>query len=136
MTMLCISTPYTATEQIPAERRGLFAQCLTMKLDGITAGDYLAWVRDPEPPALGRDLRSITVHADPLAAEIDLALGWDREPPPVSAALLAAGFPATPEVIGVDTTLPRPMRKRRRRGPKQPVYLEAGVAPRARSRRP
>ena len=27
-------------------------QTLTLKLDGITAGDYLTWCRDPEPPAL------------------------------------------------------------------------------------
>jgi hypothetical protein len=37
------------------------AQVLTLTLDGITAGDYLAWFRDPEPFALGRELRSIRV---------------------------------------------------------------------------
>jgi hypothetical protein len=26
---------------------------LTLKIDGITAGDYLAWCRDPDPHALG-----------------------------------------------------------------------------------
>ena len=28
-------------------------QILALKLDGITAGDYLAWCRDPDPHALG-----------------------------------------------------------------------------------
>jgi hypothetical protein len=28
-------------------------QILTLKLDGITPGDYLTWCRDPEPFALG-----------------------------------------------------------------------------------
>lgn len=27
-------------------------QHLTLTLDGITAGDYLQWVRDPEPRAV------------------------------------------------------------------------------------
>ena len=28
------------------------AQILTLKLDGITAGDRLTWCRDPDPPAI------------------------------------------------------------------------------------
>jgi hypothetical protein len=37
-------------------------QILTLKLDGITAGDYLTWCRDPDPPALDYGLCSIRVH--------------------------------------------------------------------------
>jgi hypothetical protein len=33
--------------------RAMPLQILTLKLDGITAGDYLTWCRDPDPPALG-----------------------------------------------------------------------------------
>jgi hypothetical protein len=36
-------------------------------LDGITAGDYLQWMRDPEPPALGQALQWIEVNGDPSA---------------------------------------------------------------------
>jgi hypothetical protein len=39
-------------------------QILTLKLDGITAGDYLMWCRDPDPPALDFALRSISIDAD------------------------------------------------------------------------
>jgi len=35
----------------------MLRQLLTLTLDGITASDYLAWVADPEPPALGHSLR-------------------------------------------------------------------------------
>ena len=74
---------------------------LTILLDGITAGDYLAWIRDPEPPALGRDLRSVTVEADPVGNRIDLELTWNRPPPALEAAAADAGFPLTPEVVAV-----------------------------------
>ena len=45
-------------------------QILSLKLDGITAGDYLTWCRDPEPPALDFALRSVSVDADPLGDTI------------------------------------------------------------------
>ena len=45
-------------------------QVLTLKLDGITAGDYLTWCRDPDPPALDSALLSICVDADPLGDQI------------------------------------------------------------------
>ena len=41
-------------------------QILSLKLDGITAGDYLTWCRDPEAPTLDFALRSVTVDTDPL----------------------------------------------------------------------
>jgi hypothetical protein len=76
-------------------------QRLTLKLDGITAGDYLAWVRDPEPPALGLDLCSVTVRGDPLGDTVEALLSWRVSPPDGVAAGPAAGLPLTPEVIFV-----------------------------------
>jgi hypothetical protein len=50
-------------------------QSLRLLLDGITADDYLCWVRDPAPQALaGHGLQSISVTADPLGDRIDLEL--------------------------------------------------------------
>jgi hypothetical protein len=69
--------------------------------DGITAGDYLAWFRDAEPFALGRDLRSIDVAADPLGDTIAITLWWSTPPPPARLALAAAGFAVTQEVSAV-----------------------------------
>ncbi len=77
-------------------------QHLTVRLTGITAGDYLDWVYDPEPPALGRELCSITVDADPLGDRIVARLVWDRDPPPSRVAASAAGLALTPEVVQVD----------------------------------
>jgi hypothetical protein len=77
-------------------------QYLALELDGITAGDYLTWVRDPEPPALGFGLDSVTVRADPLGETIQATLAWNRPPPPPRAAALLAGFPLTPEVTAVE----------------------------------
>jgi len=68
-------------------------QTLTLKLSGITAGDYLTWCRDPEPPALDFGLRSISIDADPLGDTITAVLDWDRPPPPFAAAATAAGLP-------------------------------------------
>ncbi len=52
-------------------------QNLTLRLDGITAGDYLTWARDPEPPALDAGLDWTTVQADPLGETIEAVLCWD-----------------------------------------------------------
>ena len=57
-------------------------QILTLKLDGITAGDYLTWCRDPEPPALDFALRSISIDADPLGDTITANLDWNQPPAP------------------------------------------------------
>jgi hypothetical protein len=76
-------------------------QLLTVTLDGITAADYLAWFRDPEPLALGRELRSIGVVADALGDTIEITLRWSTPPPPAQVALAAAGFAVTPEVSAV-----------------------------------
>jgi hypothetical protein len=71
-------------------------QRLVLTLAELTAADYLTWMRDPEPRALGGELRCITVRADPLGARIDLELRWSGHPPAPVVAAEAAGFPATP----------------------------------------
>ncbi len=68
-------------------------QTLSLKLDGITAGDYLTWCRDPEPPALDVSLRSISIEAEPLGDTITAILDWSHSPPPVAVAASAAGLP-------------------------------------------
>lgn len=68
-------------------------QLLKLKLDGITAGDYLTWCRDPEPPALGLALRAVAVDADPLGDAITAILDWNGPAPPPAAAAAAAGLP-------------------------------------------
>lgn len=82
-------------------------QCLTLTLDGITAGDYLQWVRDPEPPLLGLGLSSIEVRGEPLGDTVEAALSWDVPPPPAVDAGPAAGLPLTPEVIAISSTMTR-----------------------------
>lgn len=68
-------------------------QLLKLKLDGVTAGDYLTWCRDPEPPTLGFTLRSVCIDADPLEDTITAILDWNCPAPPPSAAAAAAGLP-------------------------------------------
>ena len=78
------------------------AQSLTIRLDGITAADYLTWVRDPEPPALDHGLRSVAISAEPLGELIDIELAWSEQPPTTpTAAAVAAGFALIPEVVTV-----------------------------------
>jgi hypothetical protein len=76
-------------------------QQLILTLDGITAGDYLAWARDPEPPALGRELSSIAVGGDPLGDTVVAWLSWAGTAPAAHEAVRAAGLALTPEVAGV-----------------------------------
>jgi hypothetical protein len=85
-------------------------QFLILTLDGITAGDYLAWVRDPEPPALGQDLRSVSVHGDPLGDTIEAVLAWRGAAPAPAVAASVAGLHRTPELIKVEAVsrLPQP----------------------------
>ena len=68
-------------------------QILTLKLDGITAGDYLTWCRDPDPPALDLALRSISIDADPLGDTITAILDWNQPLPAAPAAAITAGLP-------------------------------------------
>jgi hypothetical protein len=76
-------------------------QVLTLTLDGITAGDYMVWLYDPEPPALGRDLRAVTVRGEPLGETVEAVLSWQGAPPAPSTAAPMAGLALTPEVIAV-----------------------------------
>ena len=99
-------------------------QSLTLKLDGITAADYLAWCRDPEPPALGYALRSIRVDADPLGDTITATLDWNQPAPPPRAAAAMAGLPLPPsahvDASPTDVSLARtPSRLDHRRGLKR-----------------
>jgi hypothetical protein len=73
-------------------------QTLTLTLDGITAGDYLTWCRDPDPPALDLALRSISTDADPLGDTITAILDWNQPPPSPAVAAAAAGLPLTASV--------------------------------------
>ncbi len=68
-------------------------QILSLKLDGITAGDYLAWCRDPDPPAFDNALRTVRVNADPFGDTITAILDWNQPPPAPAAAAIAAGLP-------------------------------------------
>src|SRR6516162_9324487 len=96
-------------------------QILSLKLDGITAGDYLAWCRDPDPPALDHALASIRVSADPLGDTITTILDWNQPAPAPAAAATAAGLPLSqgvqihpPAIAGV------PHIRRRQRFTRQP----------------
>jgi len=73
-------------------------QILTLKLDGITADDYLTWCRDPDPPALDFGLRSISIQADPLGDTITATLDWDQPAPAAATAATAAGMVLCPVV--------------------------------------
>ena len=77
----------------------MHVQSLVIRLDGITAGDYLTWARDPEPGALDDGLRSVAITAAPVGETVNIELVWDREPPALRSALVAAGFPLIPEVV-------------------------------------
>jgi hypothetical protein len=68
-------------------------QTITLLLDDMTAGDYLAYVRDADPPAIGYGLRSVSVHADPLGDTVTAVLDWARTPPPFQRMATAAGLP-------------------------------------------
>jgi hypothetical protein len=46
-----------------ADRLTMSSATLTLELDGITAGDYLQWIHDPEPRALDHTLRSVSLDA-------------------------------------------------------------------------
>jgi hypothetical protein len=108
-------------------------QSLTLKLDGITAVDYLAWCRDPEPPALGFALRSIRVKADPLGDTITAILDWNHpaHSPRAAAAMAGLSLPPGVQVHASPTDVPRthqPARLDHRRGPKRLRRYRPGAA--------
>ena len=69
-------------------------QTLELRLDDITAADYLAWCVDPEPPALGLGLRAVALEAEPLGDTVRATLHWEGPAPAPTAAVRAAGLPA------------------------------------------
>jgi hypothetical protein len=75
---------------------------LRLRLDGMTAGDYLAYLRDPEPPALGHSLHAVDVRADPLSDVVEAQLAWTDAPETTTAAAHIAGFPTPAEVVELD----------------------------------
>ncbi len=98
--------------------RATIHQTLTLLLDGITADDYLQWVRDPD--ASDRtDLKQTGVRSAPLGECIELELLVEREPLSPSHAAGAVGFPITPDVAAV--------RCRRRASPPMPVRPDDGI---------
>ena len=77
-------------------------QTLRLRLDGMTAGDYLAHLRDPEPPLLGTGLHDVVVEAEPLEHVVEALLTWERAPADACVAAHLAGFPTPREVVGVE----------------------------------
>ncbi|HEX8120126.1 MAG TPA: hypothetical protein VF549_02565 [Solirubrobacteraceae bacterium] len=96
-------------------------QLLTIELDGLTAGDYLAYVRDPEPRALGFGLRSVTVRAEPLGDTVEAILDWEDTIPAPCAAAEAAGLPRIAETTHLTSTeihdMPKSSQPARRHSP-------------------
>jgi hypothetical protein len=77
-------------------------QHITVQLDGITAGDYLAHQLDADPPLEASRLRSVTLDSlDPLGDSIGAELSWHGRPPSARAAATAAGFALTGDVVDV-----------------------------------
>ncbi|HEV2812228.1 MAG TPA: hypothetical protein VGW10_03150 [Solirubrobacteraceae bacterium] len=77
-------------------------QIVTIELAGLTAGDYLAHLSEPEPAALGCGLRSITVRAEPLGHTVEAVLVWREAAPSARVAAQAAGLPLVAEVVRVE----------------------------------
>lgn len=79
----------------PATQKGtpMTIQVLELRLSDMTAGDYIAWCIDPDPPALGLGLRAVTLDADPLGDTVTATLQWDGPSPPPGRAAGAAGLP-------------------------------------------
>lgn len=74
-------------------------QMLTIELDGLTAGDYLAHACDPDPSAPGP--RSLAIRAAPLGTRVEAILTWDGAAPEPCAAARAAGLACMPEVVSL-----------------------------------
>ena len=90
-------------------------QEITVQLDGITAGDYLAYQLEADPALDGSRLRSVAIDADPLGDTIRATLRWDGRPPGPCAAATAAGFARTADVVAVRSRVAVQGRRGRRR---------------------
>lgn len=77
-------------------------QRLTLQLAGITVGDYLQWVRDPDPPALDAGLLAVTVAGAPLGDTVTATLDWAGAAPSAIRAAPLAGLPlgASARIVG------------------------------------
>jgi hypothetical protein len=122
-----------------AQSSATHVQSLVIRLDGITARDYLAWVRDPEPPALDRGLRSVAISAEPVGELLNIELVWVGQPPTTPGAVaVAAGFALTPEVVavlGATCSLDMPAQPSSRAPILEPFSLRAAVGCSSRTRR-
>jgi hypothetical protein len=74
---------------------------IELLLRGITAEDYLTWIRDPDPPSLDQELVSIAAGAQPFGDRIHVELCRRGPAPDPRTAATRAGFPLTPEVVDV-----------------------------------
>lgn len=84
-------------------------QHITVHLDGITAGDYLAHQLDADPALEASRLRSVTLDVpDPVGDAIGAALVWDGRAPSARAAAAAAGFALTGDVVEVRARVEAP----------------------------
>jgi hypothetical protein len=89
-------------------------QHITVQLDGITAGDYLAHQLDADPPLEATRLRSVALDVpDPLGGTIRATLRWDGSAPPPRAAAVAAGLALTGDVVALRSHV-EPARRRAR----------------------
>ena len=77
-------------------------QTLHLRLDGMTAGDYLAHLRDPEPASLGAGLHAVVGEAEPLADVVAALLAWEGAAPEPCRAAAMAGFPTPSEVVSLE----------------------------------
>ena len=77
-------------------------QHITVQLDGITAGDYLAHQLDADPPLETSPLRKVIIDVpDPRGDTIGAALCWHGHAPSPRSAAVAAGFALTADVVDV-----------------------------------
>ena len=105
----------------------LHTQHIEIQLDGITAGDYLAYYVDTDLPLEATRLRSVAIDSDPVGNSVTAALRWDGPPPAAKVAAAAAGLHLTHEVVDVSSRVSVPVRRRARRaaGSLRPVAQAA-----------
>jgi len=80
-------------------------QILRLKVDSITAGDYLTWWRNPDPRALDFALRWISIAATHSATGSPRSSTATSLAPAPPAAATAAGLPLSPGVQ-IDNSMP------------------------------
>ncbi len=111
-------------------------QIITIRLDGLTAGDYLAHLCDPDPAAGGLGLLSVDVRAEPLGDVVEASLVWAGAVPEASDAAQAAGLPRVAEAVALDAVivhdLPATADARPRRAPALPERVANRLAVSAR----